>query len=171
MILKNRAALASLALSLALVSVGVKAHQSAEDPAVRLERAVQLETVDGDLEAAIEQYQQIIDDNGNHRAIVAKALLRLGGCYEKLGQKEARQTYQQLVDNYPDQMTEVKAALERLKGLASVAAAEKPSFRKIEIPGRPDNGVFSPDGKQLAFFADGVRETCSHGRRTENGSA
>ncbi|MEJ2147639.1 MAG: hypothetical protein P8020_21165, partial [Acidobacteriota bacterium] len=60
--------------------------QATEDPAVLLERAIQLETVDGNLDAAIELYQQIAAENGNHRALAAKALLRLGGCYEKLGQ-------------------------------------------------------------------------------------
>ena len=63
-----------------------------------LERAVQLETVDGDLEAAIAQYEQIVEGDGNNRALVARALLRLGGCHEKLGRAEARKVYQRLVD-------------------------------------------------------------------------
>jgi hypothetical protein len=70
-----------------------------EDPAVRLERAIQLETVEGDLGAAIAEYGKIIEGKGNDRALVAKALLRLGGCHEKLGHAEARKAYQRLVDD------------------------------------------------------------------------
>ena len=122
---------------------------------VALRAAMETETVEGDLNAAIEQYQRIIADNGNHRAIAAKAMLRLGGCYEKLGQEEARQTYQQLVDEYSDQVEEVEAAYKRLEGLTKVAVGEKPNFRRIQISGGADNGVLSPDGSKLAFLVGG----------------
>ncbi len=122
-----------------------------EGPAVRLERAIQLETVDGDLDAAIALYEQIVEGNGNHRALVARALLRLGGCYEKLGRREARTVYQRLVDGYADQSAQVAQARSRLAALTG----ERPTtltVRRLENP--PSDapaGEPSPDGRYLSL--------------------
>jgi Tol biopolymer transport system component len=151
--------LACVASFLALT--GFAASWSAgEDPAIRLERAIQLETVDGDLAAAIAQYEQIIEGDGNTRALVARALLRLGGCYEKLGHREARKVYQRLVDDYADQAQEVSLARQRLAALPrdAPAAASAPTFRRIQIPGKPprrSGAMLSPDGTRFAFVAEG----------------
>lgn len=131
-----------------------------QDPAVTLQRAIQLETVDGDLNAAIEHYKQVIKSNGGNRAVAAQALLRLGGCYEKLGQKEAHKTYQQLVNDYADQPQEVKLARQRLAALEKVteAVVSAPKFRRIQIPGKPSfraGAMLSPDGTRFAFVAEG----------------
>jgi tetratricopeptide (TPR) repeat protein len=67
------------------------------DPAVLLRAAIEKEEVDGNLDAAIEQYKQIIKIAGANRAVAAQALLRLGGCYEKRGPEEARRAYEQLI--------------------------------------------------------------------------
>ena len=48
------------------------------------------ERTQGDLEEAIRLYEQIIKDHKDDRALVAKALVQMGGCYEKLGRAEAR---------------------------------------------------------------------------------
>jgi Tol biopolymer transport system component len=150
---------ASAAAFLILAGLGVS-PSSEEDPAVQLERAIQLETVEGDLQAAMAQYRQIVASNGNHRTVAAKALLRLGGCYEKLGQAQARRTYQQLVAEYPEQQQEVAAARQRLAALPAEAqaAAPGPTFRRIEIPGKPvrrSGAMLSPDGTRFAFVAEG----------------
>ena len=68
-----------------------------EDPAVLLRAAIEKEEVDGDLEAAIEQYKRVITLAGQNRAVVAQALLRLGGCHERLGHAEARKAYERFV--------------------------------------------------------------------------
>jgi len=135
-------------------------EQTAQDPEVQFQRAVQLETIEGNLNAAIDLYKQVISRNGNNRAVAAKALLRLGGCYEKLGQEEARKTYQQLVNEYADQQQEVKLARQRLAALAKAteAVASAPKFRRIEIPGKPpmrSAAMLSPDGTRFAFLAEG----------------
>ena len=88
------------------------ATQDAADPGVQLRAAIETEEVDGDLGAAMAQYQQIIEAYGNNRAVVARALLRLGGCHEKLGQEEAARIYRQLVNEYADQAEEVAAAID-----------------------------------------------------------
>ena len=67
---------------------GLAAQQT--DPEILLRAAIESEEVDGDLEAAIETYKQIASSAGSNRALAATALLRLGGCYEKLGREEAQ---------------------------------------------------------------------------------
>ena len=63
--MRTRIRITLTCMLLAAGAAAVVARQSSKHPAVLLERAIQLETVDGDLEAAIEQYQQIIADNGH----------------------------------------------------------------------------------------------------------
>lgn len=145
---------------LVLAGFGVS-RSGEENPAVLLERAIQLETVDGDLGAAIAEYSRIIEGKGNDRAVVAKALLRLGGCHEKLGHAAARKAYQRLVDDYADQAEEVALARQRLAALRQErpTAESAPSFRTradeivtLRVWTGAD-GVFSnapsPDGKYM----------------------
>ena len=143
----------------ALLTIAGSAPQ-AGDPGVRLRAAIEKEEVDGDLQAAIDLYAKIVADHGGNRAVAAKALLRLGGCYEKLGQGQARKTYQQLVADYPEQQQEVSAARQRLAALPreAASAAPGPTFRRIQIPGKPvrrSGAMLSPDGMRFAFVAEG----------------
>jgi Tol biopolymer transport system component len=138
--------------SLMLLASGVP-EQSPQDPEVLFQRAVQLETIEGDLNAAIDLYRQVVENNGNHRSLAAKALLRLGGCYEKQGKEEARKTYQELISNYSDQQVEVKLARSRLAALTSETAKDSGimtrqvwSGPEVEFSGRP-----SPDGRYLSY--------------------
>lgn len=124
------------------------------------EKALFTEEVMGELQNAINLYQQILDNNPENKQIAAKALLHQGMCYEKLGNQEAIKKYQRLVDNYPGQKNEVALAKERLSKLLFVEEVSKtplmPKFTKIKIPTNPQNGVLSPDGKKLAFVSDGA---------------
>jgi len=124
----------------------------------QLQKAILLETVDGNLQAAIDQYKKIVAQDGSNRATTAKALLRLAGCYEKLGQTEAEKTYRQLISDYADQATEVALARQKLAALAETAGgqASGPRFRKITIPGEiPPGAQLSSDGTRLAMVSDG----------------
>jgi Tol biopolymer transport system component len=145
---------ACAALFLVLAGFGASPG-SEQDPAVQLERAIQLETVDGDLRGAIVLYEQIVATHGRNAAVAAKALYRLGGCHEKLGNQEARTAYRRLIDEYPGQKDEVALARARLTALGPAEAAGKPTFRRIRIPANPGNGVLSPDGSQFAFASEG----------------
>jgi Tol biopolymer transport system component len=138
--------------SLGLLASGVP-EPTPQDPEVQFQRAVQLETLEGDLNAAIDLYQQVIKNNGNNRPIAAKAMLRLGGCYEKQGKEEARKTYQELISNYSDQQVEVKLARSRLAALTPGTAKDSGimtrqvwSGPEVEFSGRP-----SPDGRYLSY--------------------
>jgi len=141
----------SLILALSLIA----AQQVGEPPAVLLERAIQLETVDGDLRAAIELYQRIIAQNGNNRAVAAKAFLHLGLCHLKLGNKEAQSAFQKVIDDYSDQAETVKQAREQLSVLMlAQAPTEKGSkeYKVTKIHTDKRNGRLSPDGTSLAFI-------------------
>ena len=102
-----------LALFGALASVAGDARQ-AQDPGVLLRAAIEKEEVDGNLQAAIDLYKQLVAKFGDNRAVAAKALVRLGGCYEKLGLREATSAYQRVLADYPDRTEEVGIAREKL---------------------------------------------------------
>jgi len=60
----------------------------------QLEAAIHREQVLGDVKGAIEQYKKLAQ--GGNRTVAAQALIRLGQCYERLGEtqvKDARATY------------------------------------------------------------------------------
>ncbi len=120
------------------------------------EKALYLEEAKGEMQQAINLYQEIIKQYPGNRQVVAKALLHAGFCYEKLGLKEAQQVYRRVINDYSENKNEVSLARVRLASLEKTLAEfkQKPSFRKIEIASKPQNGVMSHDGKKLAFIAD-----------------
>jgi len=89
---------------------------------VQFQRAVQLETIEGNLNAAIDLYKQVIKNNGKNRALAARALLRLGGCYERQGNAEASKAYEVLLRDYADQADLAVEARTRLSALRKPAA-------------------------------------------------
>ena len=81
-------------LIVALVAVGAFVSAAQNDTArTMLEAARKKEVVDGDLKGAIRQYGTIVDKYKNDRAVVADALVRMAGSYEKLGDPEAKKIY------------------------------------------------------------------------------
>lgn len=116
------------------------------------------ERVKGDLDEAIKIYERIIVKFPENRPIVAKALLHIGLCYEKMGKQEAQKAYQRVIEEYPGQKQEVAKAKERIAEISKElkGVAHQPTFRKIQIASRPQNGVLSPDGNKLAFMSDGA---------------
>jgi hypothetical protein len=118
-------------------------------PAVRLEAGIAKEEVDGDLRSATEIYQKIAADPSAPRDVRAKALLHIGGCYEKLG-KQARQVYEQVVRDYADQpaASQARTRLAALKQQEHAAIPATMTARKIEQ---------SPLGELIAADTDGQR--------------
>ena len=130
--------------------------QSQESAAEIFEKAFYYEDVQGNLQKAIELYEQILKQFPENRVIAAKAQLHVGLCYEKLGLQEAEKAFQNVVDNYPDQKDAVKKAQEKLSILQKAKAIveeEDSGFKMTEIPINPDINAWafiSPDGKKLA---------------------
>jgi tetratricopeptide (TPR) repeat protein len=148
-----RVIVAALALSLIWTATGY-GQQTAEG---LFQAALHQEEVQGDLQGAIESYQQILNEFSGNRAAGARAQLHIGLCLEKLGPQDARQAYRNVIDDFPEHADEVRLARERLASLTAELAElnRQPTFRKIEIASKPQNGVLSPDGSQLAFTSQG----------------
>lgn len=128
---------------------------SQESAAEIFEKAFYYEDVQGDLQKAIELYEQILKQFPENREIASKAQLHIGLCYEKLGLQEAQKAFQEVIDSYPEQTEAVKIAKEKLAMLLkakTLIEKEKEEFRitKIHTEKRRE-GYFSPDGKKLAL--------------------
>lgn len=109
--------LATIAIAVALVC-GVKAAQQANPAQVALRAAMDTEVVDGDLAAAIKQYQAIVEKYGKaDRVTAATALVRLGGCYQKLGDSQARAAYSRVLRDFADVKDAAAAARSQLSEL------------------------------------------------------
>jgi Tol biopolymer transport system component len=121
------------------------------------QQAVVKERANGDMRGAIEIYERIAEEFADDRELVARALVQMGQCYERLGLTEAREVYQRVIDDFPEQRQEVATAQQRLASLVQALAELRsgPTFRKIEIASKPRNGVLSPDGSRLAFVSEG----------------
>src|SRR5688572_13404240 len=97
-----------------LTLASVAAPQGNRSPETRLRAAMDKETVDGDLKAAIDGYKQVMSQRGARREVVAQALLRLGMAYEKQGDAEARRSYERLLKDFGDQTAVAQQAQTRL---------------------------------------------------------
>ncbi len=145
-----------IALTVAACAVASLAARQA-DPEVRLRAAMKMETVDGNLQAAIKEYQQLA--KSTNRSVAAKALARLGQCYEKLGTAEndrARKAYEEIVASYADQSDAVALARTRLAALVKPAGGGTTTgrFRLALEPNFRGGLAISRDGR---YFAQTVR--------------
>lgn len=123
------------------------------------QKGLMKEEGEGELSEAIVLYNQIVENQDAAKSLQAKALLHIGMCYEKMGMQEATKAYQNLVNNFPRQESEVAIAKERLSHLILISekiskTPLKPTFREIKTPfSIPfwSGSSFSPDGKIMAF--------------------
>ena len=144
------AVLISLLITLSLVS---NALQNGYD---LFQKALAKERGEGNLEEAISLYQRVIKEAKNE-SLAAKAQLRIGICYEKLGMKEAQKAFQKVIDNYPGQFDAVKVAKEKLAVLLRAQAVVEKGDKGLKIrqvwAGRDVDymGAPSPDGRYLSF--------------------
>lgn len=105
-----------LSLALGLLASAVQA----KSPSVLLQEGLYAEETEGDLEKAIEIYEQVLEEASAIQRLSAKATYQLGMCYLKKGDKEkAAEYFQQVVSNYPTQKTLVKKATVQLEKVSS----------------------------------------------------
>jgi Tol biopolymer transport system component len=142
-------------MSLAL-SAPYSAQQARDNRAeVALQAAIKIETIDGDLKAAIEAYKRIVATYESNRPVAAQALARMGQCYEKLGAaetQEARKTYERLLRDYADQSEVVALARMRLAALGGRTRTTLMARRLENPPADTPSGSVSPDGRYLSFW-------------------
>ena len=93
----------SLGLSVALLLLASMRTMHAASAADLLEKGIYTEETKGELKAAIQIYQEIVDDPAGERSLVAQAQLRLGLCQLKLGNKpQAITALDRLTQEFPD---------------------------------------------------------------------
>jgi len=115
------------------------------------------EEVGGDLQKAIETFQDILKRFPDNREVAAKAQLHIGLCYDKLGTSEAEKAFQKVIDNYPEQSDAVREAREKLAVLSKspgLRKTEDAEFKLRQIwsgAGVDVDGAVSPDGRYLSF--------------------
>jgi hypothetical protein len=132
------------------------------DAEEQLAAAIHSEVVIGDLAGAVQQYRSIVARAGTPRAVSARALLQIGLCQEKLGQrKEAYDTYRRLVTDYGDQ-TEIAARVR-----TKIEAWSGPRNLKFDegLVGKVPPGWFVPSlPKDADFLAELRRGEGCHSR-------
>lgn len=153
----------SLWISLALVATFTVAGNlpiSAQSPEQLYQKGLMKEEGEGELQEAIDLYNQIADNRSANQSLRAKALLHIGMCYERMGTQKAVNAYQRLVNSFPAQKNEVAIARERLNRLLLrvenvTPTALVPKFTRINIPSKlSESARLSPDGENLALVSD-----------------
>ena len=128
------------------------------------QKALTKEHAEGNLEEAIALYHKVIEESKDE-SLAAKAQLRIGICYEKLGKQEAEKAYQKVIDNYPQQLDSVNVAKKKLSNLIRIQGVAKKDFKELNIRkiwnspklGRGNLGEVSPDGRYLSLSDLGGR--------------
>ena len=112
----------------AMVAVMLHADVSAQRGSETFSRALAAEKADGDLRGAIRLYEQAIREAGKDRQLAARALLRIGECYRRLGDAQARTAFARIVNEYADQTDIVGEARTRLEQAGQPLSAEHLAF-------------------------------------------
>jgi len=125
----------------------------------RMGAAQHQEQVEGNFEAAIAGYKKVIAEAGRNRALAAGALVRMGQCYEKLGDtqaQEARKAYERVVRDYGDQAEIVAQARVRLAALGGPGGAGGLVARRVLTDASGVGGVLTADGKYISNIDRGT---------------
>jgi Tol biopolymer transport system component len=138
------------------VPAGLASSQKDDQAETLLQAARHKELVAGELEEAIGIYKKILADHAGNRPVAARALVGLGQCYEKLGQKGAREAYERVLRDYADQneaATEARTRLAALHGPAGPGRPPELATRRIwGGSGVGIDGSVSADGRFLSFI-------------------
>ncbi|MBN2180742.1 MAG: tetratricopeptide repeat protein [Sedimentisphaerales bacterium] len=109
---------------------------------VLMQEALYAEEIDGDLDAAIKIYEQVIKSSTAQRSHVAQAMYRQGSCYMKQNkEQQAQEIFQKLIAQYSEQTDIISKVKPLLDGLANADPAslmppETLFYAEIGSPGR-----------------------------------
>ena len=147
----KRKLIATLALG-ALLALGA-AQKKNENPQALFGAAVHQEEAEGNLTEAIRLYQTVLQKSGADRKLAADALFRIGQCYERLGQAEARKAYERLVREFSDQKERARDAQARLAAMGQTATAVNGIVaQQIKVDADfAGDGRVTPDGRSYLF--------------------
>ena len=103
-------------LFLLAVVLACSAAADAKDVCDKMQDAIFQEEMQGDLEAAVKLFQEIVDEKPAEKRYGAEAIYRMARCYWKLGKNDlATEKFNLLIKNYPDQEAYLKKAKTALK--------------------------------------------------------
>ncbi|MBI3424476.1 MAG: PD40 domain-containing protein [Acidobacteria bacterium] len=155
--------IAIVSASIALTVFTTFAQQ--QNPRQLFEHARMLDESNQNLTEAIKLYGQVVKQAQEQRALAARAQLRVGLLYERLGRKaEAQRAFQAVVSQYADQADVVRQAQAKLpKGTNAVAsmnhkAATGLTVRRVPIETGMNPSAVSPDGRYLIGENDETKD-------------
>jgi len=132
-----------------LVAACALAVGAQSDADRQFEAALHQEVVKGDLRGAIEKYRALLGQSGASRGVAARALLHIGECYEKLGQRaQAHEAYARIAREFESE-----------PGIAGTARAR---LDLTEVPPGPRNLNFEkgePGKVPAPWFVPSMEKT------------
>ena len=108
----------------------------------------------GDLQRAVATYKRLVAEYGDDEGYAARALLRLGRCYQKLGcNTDARRAFQKLLAAYPEQVrADERLRLACLTALASDKTQPSlPTVVKLKKGGEIRGTIESQDKRTITM--------------------
>jgi Tol biopolymer transport system component len=157
----NHPWIAAAIASLLFATLGTLAQQ-VNKAELQYRDALNKEQIQGDLNGAIKIYQRIADSKNADKAVRAKALLQLAGCYEKLG-KQAESVYLRIVNEFADQPAAVQAKA-RLAGTSG--ATSRRGLTRV-LSGSARWAAVTPDGRYLLSGDSGGIYDLTTGKNAE----
>jgi Tol biopolymer transport system component len=142
--MRHRFSVVAMALT---ISGTLVLAQGARSPEALFKAAQHSEEVQGDLRAAIEQYQKVV--TAGNRSLAAQALLRMAECHQKLGDQEARQILTRIVREFGDQPVAAEART-RLNATAKpTVRSDAIAMKKVWVGDL--EGTTTADGRWLSY--------------------
>src|SRR4051794_19806068 len=133
-----------------LLLLPVLSAQKQDRAEAALKAAMDRESVDGNLRAAIDQYKKLATDP--NKSVAARALVRLGECYEKQGSADARKAYEQVLSRFGDQKEAVETARSRLAALGSSRSMARQTTSAVwKDKSVTIESAVSPDGRYISY--------------------
>jgi Tol biopolymer transport system component len=112
------------------------------------QKALSKERAEGDLKGAIVLYQEALD-SAKEQSLAAQAQLRIGMCYEKLGNAEAVKAYEAVLSRFPKEAEVVAEARARLTALRKEEPAGLTMSRLLPPEVYLECPVLSSDGTKV----------------------
>ncbi len=143
-----------LFLIISLLMLTASLHAQDNTASVQLAAAIYEEEVTGNLDKAVELYQNILKEYPDDRPVAAKALYHLGLVNEKMGKEKATEYFSRLISTYPDQTEVVNLAKAKLAALntGTAARSDEVALHRIWDAGSNMPVCISPDGQYVVFY-------------------
>ncbi len=107
------------------ISLAVGAAGAGKPTSVLLQEGLYAEEMEGNLDAAIKIYEQIIADGSAQRTHIAQAMYRLGTCYLKQqNEQQAKNIFSRLAAEYPEETSIIEKVQPLLEQMSNPDPAE-----------------------------------------------